>query len=85
MFSGARGQQRSVVEVERIDAADLDTGDVVVAAGRVSVTAAAGTDAVAGAAERRRRVGRLAWSGALLPQQGARDTAVTAASGRRRA
>ena len=53
MFTGARGQQRAVVEVERINAADLNAWHVVVA---VAVSAAR-TDVAAGAAEGRGRVG----------------------------
>ena len=58
MFSRTRGQQRPVVKVERIDTADLDAWDVVVA--RVAVSAAR-TMAVASTAERRLRVDGLAW------------------------
>ena len=65
MLSGACGKQRPVVKVQRIDAADLDAWDVVVAR-RVAVSAT-WTDAAAGTSERRRRVGRLTWSRALLP------------------
>ena len=57
MFTGARGQQRTVVEVERIDAADLNAGHVVVTVARQVAVSAARTDVAARSAEGRVRVG----------------------------
>ena len=67
VFAGARGQQRAVVEVERVDAADLDARHVA-GARRVPVSAArTHRRRAAGARERRRRVGRQPRPRTLLP------------------
>jgi len=63
VFARAGGQQRAVVEVERVSATDLDARHVAVA-GQEAVSAVWMT---ACAGERSRRVRRLARSGALLP------------------
>jgi len=83
VFSGASGQQRTVVEVERVGSADLDARNVVVAGHEVQP--AAWTSAAAGSAERRRRVGRLSRPRTLLAEQRTRDAAMTTSRCCRRA
>ena len=57
MFAGARGQQRAVVEVERVDATDLDARHIAVTVARQVAVSTTRTDAATRSAERRRRVG----------------------------